>query len=461
MFPGKFIIIILRFFILIFLWVLSDPAQAQNIFPDTLRSCKVDSLMLDAGFGYDKYEWSTGDTTQIIWVSITGQYVLEFTKDDLTKKDSVFVVIVDAFIQELAGPVLCGDTIYLYPSSQAFDFTWMPMNIISDSIAVYPRDTAWYYANIQDTLLGLNHCYDSVRVDVSEIIKADSIVQFKMGCPDSTAAHVQAFISGGFPPYNYEWSEGQPYFSDPSKAWKLANGQKKLIVTDSLGCKLKHTFEVKAYPLPEIELTSDPTDTVYIQKPFVHFTYENISYDSLGTDTFYLNSLWWDFLGTDSIFVYDIESPDYTYSNTGTYEVYFHYRTFYGCQDSNNVHIQITVEPVELRATSVITPNDDDFNRYFQIFEEDATQGGNNNGGNGLKSISSGTTPIDLSKYFLSNTLVIFNRYGQKVYETDNYQNDWEAKGIKDGVYFYILNCKGYYEDKTYKGSIMILTSLP
>ena len=97
----------------------------------------------------------------------------------------------------------------------------------------------------------------------------------------------------------------------------------------------------------------------------------------------------------------------------------------------------------------------------FEIFEDTGDEGGNNTGGEGFKSINSDAEPIDLSKYYLSNTLVIFNRYGQKVYEADNYMNDWDAGNIKDGIYFYILKCDGYYEDKTYTGSVTVLRSNP
>lgn len=460
MFPG-FIRKYLNWLIIVVSCLsLTKQVQSQGIFPDTIRSCKVDSLLLDAGYGYDEYLWSTGDTTQFIWVSISGPYTLDVVADEIPYSESVFVVIVDAYIQEPIEPITCGDTIHLIPSSSAYEFTWFPDNEILDSLAVYPRDTAYYYANIQDTLLGFNHCIDSVRVDVSSVIIADSVVQQKMGCPDSTAAQVEAFISGGWPPYTYEWSEGTPFSTQPNKAWKLTNGTKHLTVTDSLGCILKHPFEVKAYSLPEIEISSDPGDTVYIQKPFVNFTYQNLSYDSTVADTFYLTSFWWDFLGNDSLFTYDIESPQHIYTQPGSYEVYFHYRTFFGCVDSNEVHLTMIVEPVKLRATSLVTPNGDEFNQYFEIYEDDPAATGGGTGGV-YKSINSGNEPIDLSKYFLSNTLVIFNRYGQRIYEADNYKNDWDAMGISDGVYYFILECKGYYEDKTYKGSITVLSSTP
>ncbi|MBM3435164.1 MAG: gliding motility-associated C-terminal domain-containing protein [Bacteroidetes bacterium] len=431
----------------------------ELIVPDTIRSCKTDSLLLTATEGYDNYLWSNGDTTRSTWVSIMGDYIINASiGDTVFFADSVFVGIVDAEILEVNDTVYCADTIILYGSSEAYEFLWLHSNEISDSVLVSPRDTAWFYAIITDTLLPINHCLDSVIVPVESIIFVDSLIQTKMGCPDSAVARAEVYLSGGFPPYSYTWSEGVPNSTDSSKVFKLTDGNKNLVVVDSIGCILKYPFEIKAFPLPEIEITSDPTDTVYLQKPFVNFFYENISYDSLAADTFYLNSFWWDFLGTDSVFLYDEDSPTYIYSVPGTYEVYFHYRTFYGCEDTGEVHIPMKVEPVKLKASSVITANDDSVNDYFLIFEDIGTGETGGNSGNS-KSTAEGNEPIDLTKYFLSNNLVIFNRYGQKVYEASNYNNDWDAKGIKDGVYFYILECKGYYEDKTYKGSVTILTN--
>jgi len=61
------------------------------------------------------------------------------------------------------------------------------------------------------------------------------------------------------------------------------------------------------------------------------------------------------------------------------------------------------------------------------------------------------------------NTLEIYNRWGQLVYETENYQNDWIAKNrrgndLPHGGYFYVLVLK--YPDGTseqIKGHITVL----
>ena len=65
---------------------------------------------------------------------------------------------------------------------------------------------------------------------------------------------------------------------------------------------------------------------------------------------------------------------------------------------------------------NVISPNDDGNNDYFLV------------------------SCLDL---FPDNQLRIFNRWGDKVYETRNYQNDWagtyEGNPLPAGTYFYML----------------------
>ncbi|MCH7398915.1 gliding motility-associated C-terminal domain-containing protein, partial [Belliella sp. DSM 107340] len=43
-----------------------------------------------------------------------------------------------------------------------------------------------------------------------------------------------------------------------------------------------------------------------------------------------------------------------------------------------------------------------------------------------------------LGKY-VSHSLVLFNRYGDNVFESENYQNNWSAEGLPPGTYYYIL----------------------
>jgi len=77
-----------------------------------------------------------------------------------------------------------------------------------------------------------------------------------------------------------------------------------------------------------------------------------------------------------------------------------------------------------LEIPNVITPNGDGYNDLFKI--------------------------RNLDKY-TNNTLTIANRNGQVVFETNNYQNNWDAQNLDAGTYYYILS---YKDNKQNKGII-------
>ncbi len=59
---------------------------------------------------------------------------------------------------------------------------------------------------------------------------------------------------------------------------------------------------------------------------------------------------------------------------------------------------------------------------------------------------------------FPTNELIIFNRYGDHVYESVNYQNDWSAEGLNAGTYFYVLRGKDILgKEHEFKGWIQVI----
>ena len=57
--------------------------------------------------------------------------------------------------------------------------------------------------------------------------------------------------------------------------------------------------------------------------------------------------------------------------------------------------------------------------------------------------------------------LMIFNRWGTIVFNSNNYNNDWNGNGVSDGVYYYILTPATELNDKKSqkKGFVHILTN--
>jgi gliding motility-associated-like protein len=82
-----------------------------------------------------------------------------------------------------------------------------------------------------------------------------------------------------------------------------------------------------------------------------------------------------------------------------------------GCKIVSDT-LDLTIRLCELTVPNVITPNGDGANDLFAV-----------------KNL----------EYYPNSKLTIFNRWGNKVYETSNYQNNWGGDKQNDGVYFYTL----------------------
>ena len=91
-------------------------------------------------------------------------------------------------------------------------------------------------------------------------------------------------------------------------------------------------------------------------------------------------------------------------TQSGTYRQDF--TTVSGCDSSVNVNLSLIED---LFVPNIITPNSDGYNDTFII--------------------------EDLA-FFAPVQLKIYNRWGRLIHEANNYENDWNGKGIPTGVYF-------------------------
>ena len=82
------------------------------------------------------------------------------------------------------------------------------------------------------------------------------------------------------------------------------------------------------------------------------------------------------------------------------------------CLYSDTLVIDINSIDCDILAPNVVTPNGDGINDFFRI--------------NGLDN-------------FPGSSLNVFSRWGNKLYNSDDYKNDWSPNVI-DGTYFYVLN---------------------
>ncbi len=84
----------------------------------------------------------------------------------------------------------------------------------------------------------------------------------------------------------------------------------------------------------------------------------------------------------------------------------------------------------DIRIPNVISPNGDGINDKFVI---------------------------ENGKYY-NLKLSIFNRWGNQIFQSNDYQNNWPASDVADGVYFYILTSTNPKQEvKEYKGSVSVV----
>lgn len=56
-----------------------------------------------------------------------------------------------------------------------------------------------------------------------------------------------------------------------------------------------------------------------------------------------------------------------------------------------------------------------------------------------------------------NSSLFIYNRWGNMVYQSKNYQNEWTGEGLNEGTYYYILKLNTPTGERSYKGWIELL----
>lgn len=315
-------------------------------------------------------------------------------------------------------------------------------------------ETTTYQVSITDTISGEMCLSPLFELEVRPRNEVN-FEQIQLTCTsgdrdNGNTAMVLAEATGEAEAFSYEWQISPLQIAPNNPA--LAIGLKAhlyyyLDIEDSFGCRQTDSVFTEAYPNPDIEISTDP-ETVYIQNPYVDFSFEN--HDAATVE---VTSHFWNF--GDESEGSELLTPRHLYTEEGEYMVIL---TVYNPQGCDTLFMkEVEILPIKLKIPNVFTPNGDGINDYFVITEappEELDDDENNN----LKRMSL-ADERPLNDYFLRTSLVIFNRQGRKVYESTNYQNDWDGGNLKDGVYFYVLQAEGFKSTEVYKGSVTIMGS--
>jgi len=265
-----------------------------------------------------------------------------------------------------------------------------------------------------------------------------SLSVFNSTCASSCDANYEATASGGMAPYTYLW-DGKPGRFNSIQTG-LCAGERLISVIDQWGCRLDSTYTIEGLPGANVDLIIEGNEdtTIYLQNPVLSFRFEE------NYPTHVIEPPLWFFGDGDSAVSFN---PTHVYSraisNTdGYYNLKLIIKNDNGCDST--IEVKILIKEAKLKIPGVMTPNGDSFNESFMILNENKVGSGEE---------------IKVTTEFQHMELVVFDRWGRKIYNNSNYQNDWHAEGVPDGAYYFKLTTVGYYKTDTYKGSITILGS--
>ncbi|WP_341908226.1 gliding motility-associated C-terminal domain-containing protein [Fluviicola taffensis] len=297
----------------------------------------------------------------------------------------------------------------------AVTYTWD--NNVIDGVAFAPTTTLDYTVTGTD----VNGCEntDVIQVTVVPIPQVDFSATEVAGCSPLITT-LTNLSTGNLT--NCEWtlSDGSQYNSCGSVDMTLVEPgcyDVTLTVSTPEGCTNSGTKPafLCVYPNPIADFRMTPTDLETSN------TFVNFFNDSYGAVTYS-----WDF--SDGSFGSSAENPTHVFPDdeAAYYEVYLVAISSEGCRDtaSRTVHVG---EDLIYYVPNAFSPDGDEYNNVFKPVL---------------------TTGFDVNSYHLS----IFNRWGELIFESLNYEEGWDGtyhnEKLLDGTYIWKIKVKYKSSDK-------------
>lgn len=371
--------------------------------------CAGDTATLLASGG-NTYLWTpTGSTSNplLISPSTSTQYKVVGTNNFGCKDStSANVVFYQNPILSVNSDTICLNETAVLTANGAISYVWGNNFSTANPLNISPNITTTYIVTGTDA----NNCKgkDSAKVvvNIPPQISVDS-AEICFGYP------AKLTVSGGNN-LNYLWqnisSTANPLIISPSSSATYT-----VIATDINGCKDTASGFINVHPKPVAAFYANPT-TVNTDSPIVSFTNNSTNATSWLWNFGDINS-------TDNIST--LPSPNHSYSSAGTFIFWLHAFSDFGCQDS--IYGKIYVEtPISFYIPNAFIPSST--NPDVNIFKPKGTG-------------------IDPQKYLM----IIYNRWGQEIFQTTDWQGGWNGKYnnagelVEPGVYVYYISYKELY----------------
>lgn len=485
-----------------------------NFIPDT-NMCQGTSITLDAGAGYSSYLWSTGDTTSQIAVNSTGSYWIKVVQNNCILYDTIKVNVFPVPIPDFKvndSSQCFNNNMFIFSnnskiSSGTITYQW-DFGDLTKSIAINPTH---HYTNpgvytVKLKTISNNNCTDSIfrKVYINTQPKADFDINDSLQCltANNFLFSNKTDTSGGI---GYTWSINDntilktydaqhSFISEGTYSVKLVvksqyncfdsiiktlrvfkSPKTNFDIPDSIQCLDVNIFKfynksdtnlkgtkliwdfgdgytstitnpIHIYNITgffDVKLVVDAgtgcKDSIFkkvqiISKSISNFAFDSndcsgmVNFNNLSTDA---NKYKWDFgdgsSSTDT-------NPQHVFNSIGLYSIKLISSKNNGCYDTISKQVEIKSVENKMFIPNAFSPNLDGLNDFFQVLGWD----------------------YKCDKY----RLLIYSRWGQKIYDSDNYPNKepfWDGKFdnnyVPSDVYLYIIIGSKY----SHSGSVTVL----
>lgn len=444
------------------------PAPVVDIGNDT-AFCEGESLILDAGSGFQSYLWQNNDTTQYFNATAQGYYWVTVSNGCGEDTDSVYVNLYPA-PQPNLGPdstICVGESVLLSPGGQYISYLWQD----NSTLSLYSASVTGYYSV---TVSNEEGCFgeDEVFIEISD-------PQVDLGTDKQLCEGETVILDAGVGFTTYLWQDNSTAQTYPVNV----SGTYSVSVENEHECETSDEVTIAFYPSPNPIIVEDQSicegETAVLEAPDGDFNYywngtegnQSIEVSSSGQyiltmanpcDSIshiiqiFVDPLPAVYLGEDETIVQgeSIELnagsgfDEYLWQDgsTGQFYIvnennidpanpYYYVEVTEGsCKNSDTVMIEL----FQVWVPNLITPNGDGDNDYFRADPEKWGAIGQHN-------------------------MMVFNRWGEKIWESPDFITGWDGKQngrfVADGTYFWILDV--YYgqdnKKQTLKGSLTVL----
>lgn len=373
-------------------------------------------LVVTGGISPYVYQWGNGSVDSSLYGLNPGTYYVTVIDNNYCE-DSLVITLQQNSVAPVvtvldSGNVSCNGAVdgYVYVQASGgagtLSYQWTPAQPGSQD-SLQGLGAGAYNLLVTDSV----GCVARIRVTLTEppplIVTGQ---QRNPVCAGDSSGMASMTVTGGTPGYRVYW---QPPGVFADSITGLPAGTYAAIVEDSNGCTAQYTVVLSDPPQVVADFLANPALPVTLNLAAASLSVQNLSQNAT-------SFLWqWGDGTTDTL-----PNPGHSYTSQGDFCIDLTAADSSGCTDTAR-RCGLRVVETELVIPNTFTPNGDGRNDYFAIIGVDQ---------------------------FPSNKIEVFNRWGNRVFEMDNYDNTWDGSNGKskaalpDGAYFFIFhpNASGF-----------------